>query len=255
MKKIKKILITGAGGTLGRAFIKRLRLRGFTLVGVDNSEWATAENCKLFPEIENRLGDFSETDLKGVDTIIHCAAYKHVDLGEKNPESFLRNNVYNFMDFILRLKKQKLLFISTDKAVNPISFYGVTKLTGETLTESIGGSIARLGNILGSNGSVIPIWEENIAKKEPITVTNFEMTRYVIEADDAVEQIWAQFLKDKKLIIPDMGKPITLMELLEKVLAKHSYNSLTEYKPGFDIIGLRPGEKMHEKLKWDHEKI
>lgn len=246
-----KILITGCAGTMGRAFTKHL-CGSHEIIGLDNNEWAMAEYQNDFP-IKSILKSFEKWRFNQdpVDLVIHCAAYKHVDLGESNPHTFIENNVYNTGKLFAEAFKHNadILFISTDKAVEPCSVYGYTKAIGEKLCKHYGGKIVRLGNVLNSNGSVIPIWEEAIAGGKTIKITDERMMRYVIEDEEAVRQIWKGYLDGKKLIIPECEeKPIA--NLLMDVLEKHN---LTFKDVKVKYIGKRPGEKLREKLKWEEE--
>lgn len=259
---MKSILITGGAGSLGKAFVKLLSSyppdQSYKIIVVDNNEWALAELKAQYPEVECHLNDFSHYPFTGYeDYIIHCAAYKHVDLGESNPEAIIANNVLKTLKFYNKVRHSltRLLYISTDKAVEPLSVYGTSKFLAERLTYSIGGSVARLGNILSSSGSVIPIWEKAIAEQRPIPITDERMTRYMIEDFDAVNQIWHEFKKGERLIIPKMEKPVRIMDMLAEVLKRHGYDSVEKYAPGVEIIGMRPGEKLEEKLHWDSELI
>lgn len=258
------ILITGGAGSLGRAFTKFLQSQfggaglqnPHRITIVDNNEWAVAEAQHLFPTVRYVLADFKDYPLVGnEDVIIHAAAYKHVDLAQKNPRQTIINNLNKTIKFYEQCEHTlaKVLYISTDKAVEPISVYGATKMLAEALTFEIGGQVARLGNIIASSGSVIPTWEAQIAAKQPITITNERMTRYMIEAEDAVNQIWNEFVKGERLIIPIMEQPRRLLDILTEVLERHGYDSPEAYEPGVVRIGMRSGEKLHEKLKWDHE--
>lgn len=250
------ILITGAAGTLGKAFTRILQA-DHNVIGIDSNEWAVAEFQHEFPSVPIMLKDFDKWRFNQcpADTIIHCAAYKHVDLGEKNPHTFIENNVEKTGRLFAEAFKYdvNILFVSTDKSVEPISTYGFTKALGEKLAWHYEGSVARLGNILNSSGSVIPAWEAAIANKEPIKITDERMVRYCIEDVDAVTQIWQGFLKDKRLIIPEMGESVRLLDLLSDVLNRHGYKQVADYTPGVEVIGIRSGEKLEEKLKWDHE--
>lgn len=243
-----KTLITGFAGSLGTAFTNYCLDRGDEVVGVDNNEWAVA----AFPDHERLtkvLADFTDApptdDPKGFyGLIIHCAAYKHVDLIEANQYSAKVNNVEKTRLLYERIKGP-ILFISTDKAVEPLSVYGKTKHEGEVFTRRAKGIIARLGNIMGSSGSVIPKWEAAIEKGEPLPITDPEMTRYMIPVDEAVEKIMTLYPQAQpgQVIIPSMGEPIRLGAMVGNLY------------PGYavKIIGIRPGEKLHEKLKWDKE--
>jgi len=249
---MSKIAITGGAGSLGRAFVKFLT-QSHEVVVVDSNEWAVAELQQEYTDMTIKLMDFADYRFEDApDLLIHLAAYKHVNLGETNVASFVDNNVVKTHTLLRRAKEMatKVLFVSTDKAVEPVSLYGFTKAIGERLTWEKKGFVARLGNIIGSSGSVIPAWEASIARGEPIKVTDPEMTRYMIEADDAVKQIWRGYEKNQQLIIPDMGEPQKLMDIVLAVLKKHNYKSLEAYGPGITIIGRRVGEKQHEQLVW-----
>lgn len=245
-----EILITGAGGTLGKAFINELRAK-HQLIALDNAEWAVAELQKEYPEIEVILDDFSEWkyDQHPVDLVIHCAAYKHVELGQSNIDSFIDNNIFKTRKLFDEAYKHNtdILFISTDKAVEPISLYGYTKAIGELLCKQYNGTVARLGNILSSTGSVIPVWEKCIEQNIPLQVTHPDMQRYVIEAEEASKLIWDGYKKGKKLIVPDLPL-VSIVDLAKQVLAKHNRTDLD-----IEYVGTRPGEKMVEKMRWEHE--
>lgn len=248
----QSVFITGIAGTLGKAFARFLVSQGYDVHGIDSNEWAVAVVRRELPDVDVVLGDITESKTLCL-YCIHCAAYKHVDLVEDNVESAITNNVTKLISFLRSMKGSQFLFISSDKAVEPISVYGYTKALGEHLTWQAGGQVARLGNILASNGSVIPLWEEAISNKQPIPITDERMTRYVIEAEDAVAQIWQGFLQGKKLIIPNMGHSIRIMDLLEDTLKRHGYGTVEAYPPGVEVIGMRKGEKLTEMLRWNHE--
>lgn len=253
----RTILITGGAGTLGRAFVALLSPENEVIV-VDSSEWAIAELKRDYPGVECILGDFVEYPLSGYeDIIIHAAAYKHVDLGERQPTTFVTNNLTKTIELYEKVRQgiTRVLYISTDKAVEPISVYGATKFLAERLTFELGGQVARLGNLLSSSGSVIPLWEKAIAEQRPIPVTDPEMTRYVLEADDAAVQVWAQFLEGRRLCIPEMGDPKRILDILSDVIKRHGYEGVEDYSPGVEIVGKRAGEKRAEKLVWDSETL
>ena len=251
-----KVCITGGAGSLGRAFVKYL-VEDHELVIVDSNEWAVAELQQQYPDMTIHLMDFADYDFHDApDILIHLAAYKHVNLGETNVASFVTNNVTKTQELFRKAKEMatEILFVSTDKAVEPISLYGFTKAIGERLATHFHGSVARLGNIMASSGSVIPTWEAAIAERRPLVVTDPNMTRYMISAEDAVDQIWRQFNQGKKLIIPEMGDPKPLMSIVQDILRKHNYPSVEAYEPGIHVIGRRPGEKLHEQLNWTGER-
>jgi len=245
------VLITGAGGSLGRELVKYLH-ESYQIIGMDNNEWACATLQNEYHDIKVLMKDFDKWrfDQDPCNILVHCAAYKHVNLCEDNPHDCIENNIIKTGKLFAEAFKNNvdILFISSDKAVEPCNTYGFSKAIGEKLCKHYNGSIARSGNFLGSSGSVIPIWEQCIAEGKPLPITDPKMTRYVIELPDAARQIWSEFLLGKKLIIPNMEK-LTLNELKLRVLHKHNLNDDYPSK----IIGPRPGEKMSEKLTWEGE--
>lgn len=187
--------------------------------------------------------------------IIHCAAYKHIDLCERNKMSCWENNCRNTKNLLQRAifnKAKDFVFISTDKAVEPASYYGKSKKAIEELIilNKIG-KVVRFGNISASNGSVIPLWEKQISEGKPLTITDLKMKRYFITAPKAVSKILkiVEVMEQGQIAIPEMDKPITLKQLRDKVLSMHGVNKDYPCKE----IGMRPGEKMCEKLVNDDE--
>jgi len=244
-----RILITGIAGSIGGTFANYLKEH--EVFGIDSNEWAVAEFKQKHPDIKVLLEDFVEWkfDQDPADLVIHCAAYKHVNLGEENINSFIDNNIIKTRKLFAEAYKHNtdILFISTDKAVEPISLYGYTKAIGEKLAFYYNGKVARLGNVLNSSGSVIPVWEQVIRENKPLPVTDIKMKRYVIELDDAVNQIWQQYQEGNQLIIPKC-RQITMIELIKVVMDNHE---LKDYP--IQIIGKRKGEKIEEKMRWDDE--
>lgn len=244
-----RVLITGGAGSLGKAFV-RLLSGSHELVVIDSNEWALAELQKEYPEVECHLMDFKDWkfDEIPVDYILHLAAYKHINLGEDNVEAFIDNNINKTRQLFEEAFRYnvEVLFMSSDKAVEPISVYGYTKAIGEALAEGYGFAVARCGNILSSSGSVIPTWENAIEKGLPIPITDERMTRWFIEDFDAANQIWDMFKSGKKLIIPKCQE-IRLLDLLTMVLKRHgkTLNDVT-----VEITGIRGKEKLSEKLEW-----
>jgi FlaA1/EpsC-like NDP-sugar epimerase len=252
----RTILVTGAGGSLGKEFVKYLIAQKQIVIGLDSCEWSVAELKNDYPQIKVLLKDIGmwRFDQDPCDLVINCAAYKHVGMGEENPHDFIDNNLVKTGKLFSEAYKNgaDILQISSDKAVEPISTYGFTKALGEKLCSHYNGHIARLGNVLDSSGSVIPVWEQAIREGKKIKVTDLEMTRYLIDVDKAVREIWNQYLEGKKLIIPDMGKPVKLYDILLKVLKKHHLD-YADIQNRIEIIGMRRGEKMNERLRWEWE--
>lgn len=248
------VIITGGAGSLGRAFCKLLH-KDYQVIVIDNSEWAIAELQKEMPGVECYLMDFVDWKFDEIpcEYLLHLAAYKHINLGEVSHWAFLNNNVNKTHKLFEEAFKYNVdvMFMSTDKAVEPISFYGYTKATGEKMAQGFGFAVARCGNLLSSSGSVIPTWEKCIEDEKPIPITDERMIRWVTEDFEAVNQIWDMFHAGKKLIIPQC-KEVRIMDLLTDVLKKHgkTIDDVT-----VEIIGLRPGEKLREKLRWDDESI
>ena len=254
VNEIKKtVVITGGAGSLGKAFCRMLH-KTHNVIVIDNSEWAVADLQKELPDVECYLMDFADWSFSEMpcDYLLHLAAFKHVNLGEVSHWAFLENNVVK-TEILFREAANAgvdVLFVSTDKAVEPISFYGYTKAIGEDLAEGHGFAVARLGNIINSSGSVIPTWESCIENGLPIPVTDERMTRYVIEDFDAVNQIWDMFKSGKRLIIPQCSEH-RILDILTQVLSKHG-KTISDVT--IEKIGLRPGEKLKEELRWEDEK-
>ena len=247
------IILTGGAGTIGKAFVNLLH-KDHKITVIDNNEWSLAQLQDEF-NIETHLMDFGDYTFSELpcEVVIHCAAYKHVNLGEENVSAFIDNNVNKTRKLFKEAQfgGADILFISTDKAVEPSSLYGYTKAIGEKLTETYNGTVARLPNILSSTGSVIPVWEQQIEEDRPITITDDHMMRYVIEDYDAVNQVWHSYLAGDKLIIPTCEER-RLLDILGDVLERHG-TSAEGYTAGIDVIGMRPGERLREKLKWKEE--
>jgi len=249
----RRVVIFGGAGSLGGFFVNLLK-DSCDLTVWDNSEWATAEMDGEYPNVRFVLDDMTNWKYTKdpADVVIILAAYKHIDLGERNVWSFIDNNLVRLKSVLdeAQFGNADVLYVSTDKAVQPISAYGATKMLAEKMVSNdYGGSFARLGNIVASSGSVIPLWEKAIADGEPIPVTDERMTRYFIEGADAANQIWWEFVRGEKVIIPKCEKK-RILDILAEVLKKHGYDNASDYKPGITVIGMRPGEKLEEVLEW-----
>lgn len=251
------VLCTGIGGTWGREYTRQLLEQGHTVVGVDRDEKSVAEFRRLFPDVKILLQDFSTLKLEGlgIDVTVHLAAYKHIDLCEVNVAEAVDNNVTKTVQFYQECAKNnvKILYISTDKTVNPQSVYGMTKALGERLTWEFGGSVARSGNIIGSNGSVVHVWREAIKNKKPLTVTDMGMQRYFISVEDAVSLSWSGFKAGKRLTLVDKGGHLKLGDIINKVLSEEGY-TLETYEPGINVVGLRDGERLIDEITWHMDK-
>lgn len=248
-----RIFITGISGTVGRAFTKYLLDEGHHVLGIDRNEENVAKFKRDYPEVDVQVGDFGDVSFinGGIDILVHSAAMKHVDLCEANPNECTLNNVvktYNLFKTAYD-NNVRILFISTDKSVEPISVYGFSKAIGEMLALERGGSFIRSGNIVASSGSVLNIWDEAIKNKQPLKITHKDMKRYFISPESLVEQSWPLFMDGQQAIIPKMDREIYLIELAEEKLNKYGY-TLDNYPHGVEYIGLRLGEKLEELLEW-----
>lgn len=252
-----RVFITGVGGTIGRAFVELLH-KDYHVVGVDRNETNVAWLKRNYPDIEVSCGDFGDVTFieDGVDILIHLAAMKHIDLCEANPNECVSNNVVKTYKLFRNAYENgvKILFMSTDKAVEPNSAYGFSKALGEAMAWEYGGAFVRSGNVVASSGSVLNIWDEAIEKGESIKITHRNMKRYFINVESLVNQAWAQYSAGVKTIIPKMDRNVFLLELAEEKLNKYGY-TIDNYPGGIEYIGLRLGEKIEEKLEWPKSEL
>lgn len=274
-----RIAVTGACGTVGSELIKQLLSRAdctpSEVIGIDNNETAL-----FFLEQEyfsEARANFQLTDISdaialdrlfnGVDIVFHTAALKHVVLCERSPGQSVNTNIVGLQNVIsaaLKNKVAKTIFTSSDKAVNPTSVMGTSKLMGERLmtaannSHGLDGSIftsTRFGNVLGSNGSVIPIFANQIAKGGPVTLTDVDMTRFVMSLEESVHLVIdsALIARGGEVLITKM--PVIRIEDLAAVmieeLAPQFGRDPADYE--INIIGSKPGEKLYEELMSDEE--
>lgn len=256
MIKAKRILVTGGAGSIGSELVRQLAPGNqvFILDFNETEAFDLAEELKQDGHwVEARVGDVRDretvrdlfTDFKP-QYVFHAAAYKHVTPMETYPLEAINTNILGTYNIISEAKKweclEKFVFISTDKVVNGHSIMGATKKVGEIMVRNQGlGFIAvRFGNVLGSRGSVIPLWQNQINRGKPITITDKRMKRYMMSIPEAVELVLEAAEKGKggECFILDMGAQVNILELAEKILGK------TKIK----IIGIRPGETLEEKL-------
>ena len=274
----KTVLVTGAGGSIGSELcrqISRLEPKKLVLLdiyenGVYSIQMELWRNCPQL-DIEVLIG--SVRDQKRVmdifekyrpDIVFHAAAHKHVPLMEGSPAEAVKNNIFGTYNVALaadRFEAQKMVLISTDKAVNPTNVMGASKRVCELIIEMFGKksktvyAAVRFGNVLGSNGSVIPLFRKQLENGGPITVTHKDITRYFMTIPEAVSLVLqaGAYAKDGEIFVLDMGEPVRIDDLARNMIR------LSGLEPDIDIkikyTGLRPGEKLYEELLLDTEGI
>ncbi len=274
------VLVTGAGGSIGSELCRQIaRIGPARLVLIDPSEAALFEiereltTEKGFTAAVPVLGDVKSRErMRQVfasyapTVVFHAAAYKHVPLMEANPLEAVRNNTIGtkvVAEVAVEAGVERFVLVSTDKAVNPKTVMGQSKALCEWIVESYGARddvrtrfvAVRFGNVLGSSGSVIPIFRRQIAKGGPVTVTHAEMTRFFMTIPEAVQLVVQAGARGGRgrVFVLDMGEPVRIMDLAEQMIR------LSGKEPGRDveieIVGSRPGEKLHEELWSDSEQV
>lgn len=259
MLKNKTILISGGAGSIGSELVRQLSGHN-TVIAADQDETGVfdlANECRnVIPEIVN-IRNFNRMaevfDRHRPDIVFHCAAYKHLSRFEGiHYDELIETNINGTINIIKLCKKfgAKFIFISTDKAVNPTSLMGATKLIGEIITKRNGFVAVRFGNVMGSRGSVIPIWQKQMERGESLTVTDEKMERYFMTIPEACSLVIkaSEIGKPGQVIILDMGKQVKLIDLARKII--EDARSSSEIK----IIGAKEGEKLSEELMTDYEK-
>jgi FlaA1/EpsC-like NDP-sugar epimerase len=278
------VLVTGAGGTIGSELSRQIAgLKPSRLILLDAGEFnlyqIDREMRAAYPylSIVSLLADVRDT--KHISRIFeewkptlvfHAAAIKHVPLSEINAEEAILTNVLGAMNVAEACQKyavKAMVMISTDKAVNPTNVMGASKRLAETFCQAQGNRdgnthyvTVRFGNVLGSTGSVVPLFESQLAKGGPLTVTHPDMTRYFMTVREAVELVLQATalgadMKDRHecVFVLDMGKPVKIVDLAQQMIR------LAGLKPGEDIeivfTGLRPGEKLYEELFYTNENL
>ncbi|MCL2440290.1 MAG: polysaccharide biosynthesis protein [Treponema sp.] len=273
----KRVLVTGAGGSIGSELCRQLLSGGvsrlYLLGHGENSIYQIDRELRLLQDegvgekaaIVPVIGDLKDalyvdyilSNLKA-DAIFHTAAYKHVPMMEENPVAAIENNVFGTENLIKAAVKHGIrhfIHISTDKAVDPVSVYGASKFICEQLvldaSENKNGPnfvVVRFGNVLGSRGSIVPLFQKQIEKGGPVTVTHPDVRRYFMTISEACSLVLKTggVGENGGLYLLDMGEPVRIRDLAEQLIRFHGYEPETEIK--IEYIGLRAGERMDESL-------
>ena len=276
--RAKRVLITGAGGSIGSELARQLLSGGAERLYLfghgENSivqiyrelhvlqQEGVGEKATVVPII----GDMKDKEYVDyiiektrADVIFHCAAYKHVPMMEENPIAVIQNNVFgtkNLLDASLKNDVQKFVLISTDKAVSPVSIYGASKMLCEKLVLDYSKKtkshqdfmFVRFGNVLGSRGSILPLFQEQIKNGGPVTVTDKEMERFFMTIPEACSLVLEAggIGKNGHSYLLDMGEPVKIIDLAEQII---KFSGLEPQKDiEIKIIGAREGERIHEPL-------
>jgi len=261
----KRILITGAGGSIGSEIARQCSHFGASaLLLVDHSEYNLYQIGEELPAAILKLQSITDATLMqesfvafSPEIVIHAAAYKHVPVCESNPESAVANNIQGsktVIDLSIAHGVQKLVIISTDKAVRPTNVMGATKRVVELYAQNVESGdteivAVRFGNVLGSSGSVIPKFKQQIEQGGPVTVTHPEINRYFMLIPEACQLVLqaAAIAKGGELFVLDMGAPVKILELAKQMIRLYG----KEDEVRIEITGLRPGEKLYEELLLD----
>jgi len=259
----KDILVTGAAGSIGCELVRQVLKHDPRYIYIlDHEEtgifdlWES-NRAKLTPILTDiKLKDEIERYFEKYkpQIVFHAAAYKHVIMGEKFPEIVKLTNIEGTRNIVEASKKigvEKLIFISTDKAVEPEGVMGETKKEGERIVKEAGYISVRFGNVLASRGSVIPLWQKQIERGGPLLITHPDMQRYFMSISEAGRLIIkaAEIGKAGEIIALDMGSPIRILELAKTII------KLSGKEIEIKFIGPKPGEKLFEQLIKDDEVV
>jgi FlaA1/EpsC-like NDP-sugar epimerase len=283
----RSILVSGAGGTIGSELCRQLLSYGprklvlyemseVALYDIDRELRARPDQGKteivpLLATVTDSRAARSAMSDHGIEVVLHAAAYKHVPLVEANPIAGMSNNVLGTRILADEAGVERFILISTDKAVRPTNVMGASKRLAELVIQDLAKrsrqtvfSMVRFGNVLGSSGSVVPLFKEQIAKGGPITLTHDDVTRYFMTIAEAVKLVllagsFSQSGAQQGMMQPggdvfvlDMGKPMRIRDLAEQMVHAAGYTVRDADHLDGDIeiqmIGLRPGEKLHEEL-------
>ena len=267
----KIVFVTGGGGSIGSELINQIaKYNPQKIINIEINENTSylmeLELKRKYPYLDYKTEIASVRDLDKLDVLFnkykpeilfHAAAHKHVPLMENNPEEAIKNNIFgtkNVAECCLKYKLESVVLISTDKAVNPTNVMGATKRVCEMIFQKYSEKdsntkfmAVRFGNVLGSNGSVIPIFSKLIEEGKNLTLTHKDIIRYFMTIPEAAQLVIeaATIGKGGEILILDMGEPVKIYDLAKNMI------KLSGSNVGIDIVGLRPGEKLFEELLYD----
>lgn len=278
--KDKVVLVTGGGGTIGSELcrqIAKFNPKSLLILDIYENNVYDIQNELSYnePNLNKKVIIASVRDKYRLNQVIseyrpsiifHAAAHKHVPLMEDNPEEAIKNNVLgtlNVAELASQYKVEKFVLISTDKAVNPTNVMGASKRLCEMIVQAVNNErgnktefvAVRFGNVLGSNGSVIPLFKRQIKSGGPVTLTHKDITRYFMLIPEAAQLVLqaGAYAKGGEIFVLDMGKAVKIHDLAENLI------KLSGYKPNEDIkikiVGLRPGEKLYEELLMNNDEL
>ena len=278
----KVVMVTGAGGSIGAELCHQILMAGpKELILLDNSEYALYQAERSLRELQARLGSHIEMvvllgsvqdqrrletifNTFGVQSVYHAAAYKHVPMVEYNVAEGVYNNVFGTWyaaEAARRTGVETFVLVSTDKAVRPTNIMGASKRFAELVLQGVAQNdyhtrfcMVRFGNVLGSSGSVVPLFREQIEKGGPVTVTHPEVSRYFMSIQEAAQLVLQASAMGTggDVFVLDMGEPVRIVDLAKRMIRLSGYEMDHDTPVGehidIEFIGLRPGEKLHEEL-------
>lgn len=271
----RTILVSGAGGSIGSEIVRqvsRMNPKKVLLLGHGensiylitremNQEYSDIEFIPIIGDVQDRSLVFDVMAENKPDIVYHAAAHKHVPLMEYNPHEAVKNNVLgtkNMADAAKANNVKSFVMVSTDKAVNSTSVMGASKRMAELIVTNLNEpgctkfTVTRFGNVLGSRGSVVPLFKKQIAKGGPVTITDMKMTRYFMTIPEAAKLVIESSIlaKGGQLFVLDMGEPVKIIDLATQMIKMSGYK---ESEIEIREVGLRPGEKLYEELSTEGE--
>jgi FlaA1/EpsC-like NDP-sugar epimerase len=283
----KRVIVTGAGGSIGSEIARQLLSAGASRLYLfghgENSIYQIDKELRLLQEegvgekaaLVPIIGDLKDRDYTDwilahikADVIFHTAAYKHVPMMEENPVAAIENNLFGTDNLVFAAKNRgikRFVHVTTDKAVEPVSVYGASKFLCERLVmdaaretngsahETSSFMVVRFGNVIGSRGSIMPLFQKQIEKGGPVTITHPEMRRWFMTIPEACSLVLKAggVGKNGNLYLLDMGEPVKIRDLAEQMI--RFYGLEPEKDIDIEYVGLRQGERLYEKLVWDFE--